>query len=416
MQQQLSTTRRGTTHSMNENLNVLRYEGGELCWTAPGADTAARPLADPAVRDELRAALTSRRGRLVFAPPGEQVRLLALAVSPQEKKHLARALPFIVEEDVAEDIDAVHVAYAMRGADQATVMLCAHALMRHWQEALADLPRIESWTPEPLLLPWRSGEWCLVFDGDRVILRTDASSGTALETALLPVYLSALLASAGAPGVLVIYGQDRSRELAALPEELCACAQWRSGGLAAALWLFDGTQSLPSLLQGDYAPRLPLERWALQWRWPAAAVAAAVVLQLAATWADYLRLSEDNRALRAAIEERYREINPRGTLVDPETQLRRQLDALTGSDTGGGFTRMLETVGGVIAAQRGTGVASINYNQRGGDMRLGITAPDYGAVERIREALNAAGVEAVLENSAAAGEGVRARLRVGGAS
>lgn len=77
---------------------------------------------------------------------------------------------------------------------------------------------------------------------------------------------------------------------------------------------------------------------------------------------------------------------------------------------------MLETVGGVIAAQRGTGVASINYNQRGGDMRLGITAPDYGAVERIREALNAAGVEAVLENSAAAGEGVRARLRVGGAS
>ncbi|MEQ8514697.1 MAG: type II secretion system protein GspL, partial [Chromatocurvus sp.] len=288
-------------------------------------------------------------------------------------------------------------------------------ILQRWQDALADLPRIESWTPEPLLLPWRSGEWCLAFDGDRVILRSGERSGTAVETALLPVYLSALLANAGAPEVLIVYGHDRSAELAALPDSLADCVQWRSGGFAAALWLFDGAQALPSLLQGSYAPRLPLERWALQWRWPAAAIAAAVVLQLAATWTDYLRLREDNRALRTAIEERYREINPRGALVDPETQLRRQLDALTGSVQGGGFSRMLETVGGVIAAQRGTGVASINYNQRGGDMRLGITAPDFGAVERIREALTEAGVEAVLENSATAGDGVRARLRVGGA-
>ena len=251
---------------------------------------------------------------------------------------------------------------------------------------------------------------------DRVILRTGEGEGSAVESTLLPAYLASLLAEGGAPEVLVIYGHNRSAELAALPEVLADRAQWRGGGFAAALWLHDSAVALPSLLQGGYAPRLPLQRWARQWRWPAAAVAAALVLQLAATWADYLSLREENRALRAAIEERYREINPRGALVDAETQLRRQLDALTGSAQGGGFTRMLETVGGVIATQPGTGVASINYNQRGGDMRLGITAPDYGAVERIREALNAAGIEAVLENSATAGDGVRARLRVGGAS
>lgn len=401
---------------MNENLNVLRYSSGELRWTGAGDDSGTRSLAEPAVCEELRAALAARRGRLVFAAPGEQVRLLSLSVSPEEKKHLARALPFLIEEEVAEDIDAVHVAHVTRATGQVTAMLCSHSCMQRWQNDLGGLPRIESWVPEPLLLPWRSGEWCLVFDGDRVILRTGEASGTTVESLLLPVMLASLIVRDGAPEVIVVYGQDRVAELAMLPADLSGKAQWRSGGFGAALWLYDSSRLPPSLLQGDYSPRLPLQRWARQWRWPAAAVAAALLLQLAATWSDYLRLSEDNRALRAAIEERYREINPRGALVDPETQLRRQLDALTGSAQASGFTRMLEIVGGAIAAQRGTGVASINYNQRGGDMRLGITAPDYGTVERIREELTEAGVEAVLENSAATGDGVRARLRVGGAS
>ena len=401
---------------MNENLNVLRYRRGELCCTGAGGDGTPRPLADPEVVQELRSALASRRGRLVFAAPGEAVRLSSRTVLPEERKHLARALPFMIEEDVAEDIDAVHVVHAMRNAEEATVMLCSHAWMRRWQEDLADLPRIDTWVPEPLLLPWRAGEWCLVFDADRVILRTGAATGTAVETALLPVYLTALLAQSGAPQALVVYGTDRQAELAQLPAPLEDLAQWRNGGFAAALWLHDVTRSLPSLLQGAYAPRLPLERWMRQWRWPAAAIAAAFVLQMAATWTQYLRLAEDNRSLRAAIEQRYREVNPRGALVDPETQLRRQLDALTGAAQESAFTRTLETVGGVIAAQRGTDVASLNYDQRGGDIRLGLTAPDYAAVERIREALTQAGVEAALENSATAGDGVRARLRIGAAS
>lgn len=401
---------------MNENLNVLRYSGEALHWISAGGDTPARSLVDPAVRDALGDALAARRGRVVFAVPGEQVRLLSLSVSAEEKKHLSRALPFLIEEEVAEDIDTVHVAHVASGADSVTAMLCRHALMQGWQADLAGLPRIEGWVPEPLLLPWRSGEWCLVFDGDRVILRSGETCGMATDIALAGMLVASLMARDGTPDILVVYGHDRMAELALLPDDLVARAQWRSGGFAAALWLYDSSKTPPSLLQGPYAARLPLERWARQWRWPAIAVAAALLLHLAATWGDYLRLSEDNRALRGAIEQRYREINPQGALVDPETQLRRQLQALTGSTQTSGFSGMLHIVGAAVAAQRDTRVSSINYNQRGGDMRLAITAPDYASVERIREALIDAGVEAILENSASSGDGVRARLRVGGAS
>ena len=66
----------------------------------------------------------------------------------------------------------------------------------------------------------------------------------------------------------------------------------------------------------------------------------------------------------------------------------------------------------MLAANPGTSIASLNYSQRAGEMRLNIVAADYGAVERIREAIGATGLEASLENSSAQGDAVRARLRV----
>ena len=69
-------------------------------------------------------------------------------------------------------------------------------------------------------------------------------------------------------------------------------------------------------------------------------------------------------------------------------------------------------VGAVISKHPGTTLASINYSQRNSEMRLSIVAVDYGMVEKIRGAIAADGLEAVLENSNAQGNEVRARLRI----
>jgi type II secretion system protein L len=99
-------------------------------------------------------------------------------------------------------------------------------------------------------------------------------------------------------------------------------------------------------------------------------------------------------------------------VVDPEKQLSRQLNDLRGGAQSSGFVGLVAQVGAVLAANPGTSIASLNYSQRAGEMRLNILAADYGAVERIREAIGASGLEAQLENSNAQGDGVRARLRV----
>jgi len=144
-------------------------------------------------------------------------------------------------------------------------------------------------------------------------------------------------------------------------------------------------------------------------------VLGAFALQLAATWADYRSLAAENLALRGALEASYRQAMPQGALVDAERQLQRQLDSLRGGPGAGSFVPLLERAGGVIAQRPSARVLSLNYNQRGGEMRLNIVASDFSAVEQLRAGLADAGLTAEMESSSAQSDGVRARIRVKGA-
>jgi len=73
----------------------------------------------------------------------------------------------------------------------------------------------------------------------------------------------------------------------------------------------------------------------------------------------------------------------------------------------------MDRVGQVLDKESGTVLGSINYNDRGGDMRMNIVADDFQSVERVRSGINAAGLVATMESSSAQSDGVRARIRVG---
>ena len=82
------------------NVAVIRLVEGRLAWYPPGASEEPRWLDDDVARESLRAAIGQRRGAACFAVPGEDVRLLSLPVTPAERKHISKSLPFTLEEEV----------------------------------------------------------------------------------------------------------------------------------------------------------------------------------------------------------------------------------------------------------------------------------------------------------------------------
>jgi type II secretion system protein L len=288
--------------------------------------------------------------------------------------------------------------------------------MQRWQKLLESFSGINSWITEPMLLPWQPGEWCVVIESDVAVVRTGFFEGFSIERELAVPMLAAANNKPELPEAIIVYGQDQEKDTALFSEELRARIQWRRGDLGSALLLNQSPLQTPNLLQGNFAVRLPLARWWRQWRAAAAVLALAFCVQLAATYTEFVSLERENTELRLAVEQSYRKAYPRGAMVDAEKQLSRQLGALRGSSQASGFVSLINRVGDVISRSPGTGIASINYNDKGDEIRMNITARNFEAVDDIRTAMNSAGLSATMESSNAQGDQVRARMRVGAGS
>jgi general secretion pathway protein L len=390
---------------------VIRLVGEEFVWYPAGAGGSPKSLSDPGHVAELEAIAAARRAPLVFAVPGADVVLREISYFASEKRHIVKSLPFLLEDDFAEDIETLHFSSRPLSRLSLGVAVCSDEYMQRWREMQVGLPALSQWIPEPLLLPWQGGELCIVIEADQIIVRSGVNSGFTVERELALTTLAALAGDAEFDAVIV-YGTDQQSDQELLPQSLQAKLQWRSGDFSAALMLVEEESQPLSLNQGEYGAQLPLRRWWLQWRLVAGLFVAAFGLQLASTWTDYNNLHNRNLYLRQQIEVAYREAVPRGAVVDPEKQLQRQLDTLRGGAPGAGFVSLLDRIGRVVQAQKGSQIATINFNDKVGDVRLNLVVPDFKAVESIRNELDKAGLLAQMENSNTQGDVVRARLKV----
>lgn len=396
---------------------VIRLKEERLVWYQPGAGDSEQFLDDEVVRDQLQAAIREPGYTICFAVPGVDTRLCQLTIGKEERKHLEKSLPFMLEEDLVGDIEDSHFAWTVHDKLELIVAVCSKSNMHHWQGIVADFPGVNRWLPECMLLPWQSGEWCVLIEEGLAVVRTGFYAGLSIEKDMLPFVLSAAIKeNAELPQAIIVYGQDQEKDTALIPEEIRDSVQWRRGELGSALLLAQSPSLSPNLLQGEFAVRLPLARWWKQWRTVAAVLVLAFCAQLAATYAEFASLQSENQALRLAVEQIYRKAYPKGALVDAEKQLNRQLGALQGSTQASGFVSLISKVGKVISATPGTTISSMNYSDKSDEVRLNITANNYEVVDEIRTALNRAGMSATMESSNAQGEKVQARMRVGAGS
>ncbi len=372
---------------------VVWKEGVPVLWRAGAA--ACEPVSEDTVFPE----------GVVVGLPSDDVRSTLLKVSPEELKHLSKSLPYMMEEQVAEDVEELHFVASALGEEQFLVAFTRQDKMADWVEQLSFNDSLKVFGPEALCLPLEGDECCAVVDGDEVVLRWSDAHGARVDLSLLSTVLDSL---AEIPSSLVIYGTDREQVVSQLTDDQAALVDWRQGGWGALLLL---TKSAPqvNLRQGSFAPPLPLVKWWGVWKAVAIAASVALSLQFVSDVSQFQTLKQQNLELRSAIQDSYRKANPRGAVVDAEKQLDRQIAEFAGEESVTAFTPKLVDVVTATMAESGR-VTSINYTS--GQLRLNLTAQDFASVEQIRQALERAGLKATLETSSARGDEVRARLRI----
>jgi general secretion pathway protein L len=327
--------------------------------------------------------------RPILVAPGEAITLHRVALPSRKRATWARVVPYALEDQLVDDIETLHFALGSTlDGDHLPVAVVAHAALRAWLEActLAGLTPAAV-VPDSLLLPWREGDWSVLLDDRRAVVRTGCWEGYATERDTLELLLNQALAEAGdaKPHRLRVWG-GLPPQLTEPDVELTVEDDPTEPLRLLAAGYQPGTAL--NLLQGSYSRQAQWGRWLRPWR--AAAVLAGLWLlaQGVAQVYDHWRLRQELVTLRTEMERVFQDAMP-GTsrIVNPKAQLETRLRELGSSAGGGsGFLELLYRGGQPLSGFPELTLRGLSY--RDGQLDLALDGGNPAVLDRLRQQLN----------------------------
>ena len=327
--------------------------------------------------------------RLLLIAPGEAITLHQVPLPSRKRSTWARAVPYALEDQVVEDIETLHFALASApDGDFLPVAVVSRDTLRGWLDACAQASLVPAAIlPEPLLLPWQEGDWSLLLDGQRAVVRTGRWDGFATEQGLLELLLNQALVDAGdarpqrlrvwghPPPALAEIGLDPLIEDSA-PEPLSVLASAYQ------------PLAMINLLQGGYSPRAHWGRWLRPWRAAAALAGLWLLVQGVSQMHEYWSLRREQVALRAAMEQVYKEAVPGATrIVNPKVQLETRLRELRPtSASSGAFLELLYRGGQPLVSFTDVTLRGLSY--RDGQLDLDLQGGNPEVLDQLQQKLN----------------------------
>lgn len=165
--------------------------------------------------------------------PATEVLLTKVTVPSKSSKRIMQALPFLLDENLINNIDKQYFALGHINSSQCNIAIVTNFIIDiiYNQFKALSLP-VSKMSSEIFLLPWYKDKWSFGFLRDNILIRTDAQSGLAINVRNMDFAFRLLLnnampdddqeseepelkdkqqdAKTGIPDAIVIYTQENS--------------------------------------------------------------------------------------------------------------------------------------------------------------------------------------------------------------
>jgi general secretion pathway protein L len=405
---------------------VLLDDAGELVSRGTGDGRAlAGLLGANAVQDP---------ENVVVIVPGELCLWVQCSVPGRTAGQIRRALPFVVEEYLAGDVESTHLAHGpiRRGAPVDCVVV-DRAHVAGWLDAFKRLGvtpgyfvpagALLSATPDRISVLFdehtalvRTERQALSVDADQVVYTLSAAIGDALpqdETSTAP---ESSLSTREQLEIVTINGTVADLDRAQVEQNAPRSIRWtvEDTDLPTLQYLARRWREAKpdlNLLQGEFAP--PRRRSAAWERWRMVAILAGawVVLSMLAETGKGLWANHVADGLEAEAVELYRQYFPGDQRVtNVRAQMRQHLGESVGN--GPGFLVLVGQFGKALTSLQGAELLSVGFSDTRDELTADITVPGFDALDTLKTNLADMKLATEITSAEQQESRVRARLKV----
>jgi len=353
-----------------------------------------------------------------------------LQLPTQNMQKLLKAVPYAIEEFIADDIDNFHFVIAKNKHDNATSVVGINKdtlknIIRTFQEADINVEKI---VPDALCLAADSTQWVCLNYQDIDYLQTDITNGMVLSHDLLPYVLSNKLQDDNLTRpekILLFSEQENASAFDTLKTDNIFSDDIEISSIVYnthPLVVFCGNykQALPlNLLQHEFKTRRKTSGYWQHWRLAASLTAIWLVLHLGLTGFQHAQLKQENLVTKAKIEKIYKKAFPQSRkIINPRVQMEQKLKELKGS-AGNGNKGMLfllaESFGTLDLDKKNISLQSLTY--RNNRMDIGLESSNLQAIETLNTKLNRnKNIKSEIVSSSSEKDKVKGNIRIEGRS
>ncbi len=360
--------------------------------------------------------------------PAADILLTSVSIPSRSSAKLRTALPFALEEDLADDLENLHFAIGERQENgRLSVAIVRRDKMSRWLQRLVEAG-IEATTmmAENQGLAKIPGTMSVLVDDATVMFNDGADT----EFSMQDVKPSDVLVMTGHLGEAQQEDGDSSTHLVAFctPEQDEVLSHdWIAlrnelhsvdvnvlpDGVLPKLAVTAAAGHGINLLQGGYGKQTDYGPLLRPWKVAALLMLALVFVAVAMKGVGYYQLTRDEADLRAQFSVEYRLLRPADTreIVDPIATVQSLRRGAGTSSAPQVFLPGLLELSAALAANAGAEIEAISY--RAGVIDLRLTTPDVSTLDNIQKAVSASGrFQASIQSTDQVADKINGRIQI----
>ena len=348
--------------------------------------------------------------------PLQAMLLTSVNTRARKTKHLQKAVPYALEDEVADDVENLHFALGQRyGENDYPVAIIEKNSLDLILQKLADADIYpDILTADVFGLPFREDTWTILIEDERALVRTSKFQGFTIDLHNLQQILTSSLRQAETtPTELNVYRCDshesgvKKFNFPINTNELDDCPP----GLFA-----DGLDENEciNLLQASYQKKDKKHRQFAPWKAAAILFGVWIGLSIVSVMIDHARLSKEEKHLNTQIETLMRQtfpdmhnISADSARIKMESRLKNFI-ASANDGSQAGFMELLAMSGESMQQVGKVDIDTMDYRE--GKLNVSVKSSDIQMLDRIKQSLNNKNYLAEIQSANTQGSVVEAKL------